>query len=169
MRKAQIFTLGQVPQELVDECAEVAVSKFGLIPEFSGYLVPSSVGARGNQLNAKVLLEQVAMRRKLDVALALTGADIYVKELNFVFGVASSLLRAAVVSFARLLDSDAQKVISRWRKEVTHELGHVFGLAHCTNPVCVMSFSNSVDDVDEKSEEFCPECTLKLKMLLGEP
>jgi len=48
-------------------------------------------------------------------------------------------------------------------KELNHELGHTFGLLHCNSPRCVMNFSNSVLEVDQKSRFFCEKCQKKLK------
>ena len=40
-----------------------------------------------------------------------------------------------------------------------HEVGHaLFALRHCNNPKCVMSFSNTIFDVDRKSKEVCKNC-----------
>jgi archaemetzincin len=47
-------------------------------------------------------------------------------------------------------------------KETLHELGHILGLEHCPNPRCVMSFSNSIYDVDRKEARFCEMCKKKL-------
>lgn len=50
-------------------------------------------------------------------------------------------------------------------KEAVHELGHTYGLGHCRNPRCVMSFSNSLRDVDRKERDFCPSCRRKLAIV----
>ena len=35
-----------------------------------------------------------------------------------------------------------------------HELAHTFGLAHCPDLECVMCFSNSIEQIDLKSNQF---------------
>jgi archaemetzincin len=82
--------------------------------------------------------------------------DVYVQGLNFVFGIASKGL-GAIVSVYRL-ENDPEFV----EKEITHELGHVFGLRHCFLP-CVMTFSNSVWEARLKSGTFCEKCRKEIK------
>jgi archaemetzincin len=46
--------------------------------------------------------------------------------------------------------------------EALHELGHTFGLVHCSNPRCVMYFSSSVRNIDVKTNNFCDSCAMLL-------
>jgi len=85
--------------------------------------------------------------------LGVTEEDLYAKGLNFIFGIAQISERNAVISLNRLKD----KIRERALKEAVHELGHTFGLLHCENKSCVMSFSNNLDEVDAKSSDFCSE------------
>lgn len=86
--------------------------------------------------------------------LIITDKDLGAVGLNFVFGQADLMKSIAVLSTARL---KGLKFRERVVKETVHELGHLFFLEHCEKP-CVMSFSNSILDVDEKSSEFCDKC-----------
>lgn len=85
--------------------------------------------------------------------------DAYVPGLNFVFGLAMPDLGVAAVFTARLM---GPRFLERLVKEITHEAGHLYGLGHCADPRCVMSFSNSVADVDAKTPMFCPRCRARL-------
>ena len=103
------------------------------------------------------------------LVLGITDVDIYSAGLNFVFGSASTSEGVAVISLYRLnpgfyyqgrrpdLD-DEGLLLRRARKEAVHEVGHLLGLGHCPDPGCVMSFSNSILDVDRKGEELCGRC-----------
>ena len=92
--------------------------------------------------------------------------DLFEEGFNFVFGEAEREGRNAVVSVWRLRHEDESVFFRRVLKEVNHELGHCFGLEHCPNPSCVMSFSNSLIEVDRKGEGFCGTCLDKLGSVL---
>jgi len=109
---------------------------------------------------------------KNDKVLGVTDKDLYVEGLNFVFGQAELLGSFAVISLARLhqsfygLPEDHLLFLKRVTKEAVHELGHTFGLSHCRHSDCVMYFSNSLHDTDQKSTEFCPSCKTQLEQSL---
>ncbi len=108
------------------------------------------------QFNSTCILFRLERRW---ITLAVVDFDIYADNLNFVFGEAELNGSRAIVSIYRLRGS---RLKERLVKEATHEIGHVLGLKHCGNRRCVMSFSNSVLDVDAKSDEFCEVCRRKL-------
>ncbi|MCL6520298.1 MAG: archaemetzincin family Zn-dependent metalloprotease [Armatimonadetes bacterium] len=103
----------------------------------------------------------------------ITEADLYVPQLNFVFGEAMMGGEVAIISLHRLypefygLLGNEELLEERAIKEAVHELGHTFGLGHCVNPKCVMYFSNSISDTDRKSAEFCQECHARLSKFIG--
>ncbi len=108
-----------------------------------------------------------------DIVLGIVPYDLYEPDLNFVFGVASSFTKTAVISTYRLhnsfygLPEDFSLFVDRTTKEAVHEIGHTLGLGHCPNPECVMHFSNSIQDTDRKSYYFCPVCYEKVKKAIG--
>ncbi len=121
------------------------------------------------QYNAEMLLDGLSeMSIPGDKVILVLRKDIYVPGMNFVFGLAGE--KCAMVSLARLDprfygEGDGEILKKRMITEVVHELGHTFGLLHCDNPHCVMSFSNSIVGVDRKSPEFCEKCKEKLEIL----
>ena len=118
-----------------------------------------------NQYLSTVILNAIVEQKEYspyEKILGIVDHDLYVPELNFVFGEASR--KAAVISMTRLrqifyhLPEDQSLFRQRVLTEAVHELGHTFGLGHCENPRCVMFFSNSLEDTDRKGSEFCHKC-----------
>jgi len=96
--------------------------------------------------------------------LGVTGVDLFIPILTFVFGEAQLGGQVALVSVHRLhpefygLPEDQRLFHGRCEKEAKHELGHTCGLKHCRSYDCVMHVSNSVEQVDLKLSGFCPDC-----------
>ena len=103
-------------------------------------------------------------------AVFITDADIYYKGMNYVYGLENPGQATAIVSIARLSPefygnaSNLFILQERILKECAHEIGHHLGLDHCRHTLCVMSFSPSITDVDNKKKNFCAHCKLKLSM-----
>jgi archaemetzincin len=119
-----------------------------------------------NQYHSTRLLEQLA-RIEVDSdsrVLGITGLDLYVPVLTFVFGEAQLTGPCALVSCHRLRDEfyglppRPDLLEERLVKEAMHELGHTYGLRHCQNWECVMASTHSVERLDLKKPEFCPAC-----------
>lgn len=103
-----------------------------------------------------------------DRVLGIADVDIFVPPLSFVFGEAERPGRAALISLWRLKpefykrNPSVEVLVERTTKEAVHELGHTFGLSHCSNPFCVMYFSNSIFETDRKQSLFCNKCFMKI-------
>lgn len=110
--------------------------------------------------------------------LALTDVDLFIPMVTFVYGQAQlstpqdpdfGMNKVAIVSVARLsqefygLPPNRDLTVRRIRKEVSHELGHTFGLVHCADKSCLMSLSTEILQIDMKSEDFCESCWVVLE------
>jgi len=128
---------------------------------------------RKQYLGSYFLKELLSLAGKDNIVLGIVSVDLYEPRLNFVFGVASSYTRTAVISTYRLhnsfygLPENWEVFNERVLKEAVHEIGHTLGLGHCPDPRCVMHFSNSIVDTDRKSYMFCPSCYSKVKEAVG--
>jgi archaemetzincin len=101
--------------------------------------------------------------------LVICDIDAYSGSLNFVFGEAYRGGGVGAIYLPRLrqefygLKSDELVFHDRIVKEAIHEIGHAFGLLHCNNKICVMHFSNSLQDTDIKGSSFCSNCKNNLR------
>lgn len=101
--------------------------------------------------------------------LILTEVDLYVPVLTFLFGEAQLGGKHSLVSVCRLHEEfysgqgNYNILLERTLKEIHHELGHNFGLKHCTDWDCVMHSSNGIEEVDIKGNYFCGECIKSIK------
>ncbi len=79
--------------------------------------------------------------------------------------------KRALIALPRLRErfygarDDEALFFTRAAKEAVHELGHTYGLGHCGDRRCLMAFSNSLADTDDKGQEFCGRCQAHLSAL----
>jgi archaemetzincin len=96
--------------------------------------------------------------------LGVTQLDLFIPIFTFLFGEAQLNGIGAVVSTHRLhnqfygIPENKELLKTRLVKEGIHELGHTFGLVHCFALNCVMKSSTYVEDIDQKSPQFCSSC-----------
>lgn len=126
-----------------------------------------------NQYLSSAILDTLLEQKEYapyEKILAMIDHDLYVPELNFVFGVATN--RGAIISITRLrqefygLPKDKSLFKKRTFTEAVHELGHTYGLGHCNHLHCVMFFSNTLMDTDRKGPKFCEKCKKNLSKAL---
>ena len=117
------------------------------------------------QYNSRILLGQLLRDvRPPARVLGVTGVDLFIPVLTFVFGEAQLGGTAAVVSTHRLdgerygLPRDPERRRERLLKEAVHEVGHTWGLVHCHAHRCVMGSSTYVEEIDLKDGRFCARC-----------
>lgn len=107
------------------------------------------------------------------VIMAVTTKDLYPNpKWNFVFGLASYQKRTAVSSIFRYSDETLSErnyatCLQRIIKTSTHEISHMFSVAHCINAICLMNGSNNLEEADSRPNALCSECLSKLSWNLN--
>ena len=122
------------------------------------------------QYNGNALLKKIDTEFATDNSktLGLFNIDLYIPILTYIFGQALLGGHLGIVSVYRLnnemygIKTDRKILVERFRKEVIHELGHMFGLIHCKDPACVMQSSTYVEDIDQKNHTLCAKCRMQL-------
>ena len=99
--------------------------------------------------------------------LAVTSEDLFIPILTYVYGEAQLGGKACIISTCRLQEglspiNPMDALVARVAKEAVHELGHTFNLRHCKDPVCIMHYCRSIEDVDRKSNQLCRYCRILL-------
>ncbi len=131
--------------------------------------------ARKQYHSTLILKEILTQTQSLDTdkLLGITDVDLFVPQLNFVFGEAECPGKVAIISTYRLRpefygnNPDAKLFELRIIKEAVHELGHTLGIVHCKKPRCVMFFSNDIGDTDFKQATPCSDCLRKLNAAIA--
>ena len=179
--KIGILAIGQVDAAILLRIKENLVRVFPdtmcLVVDARLPLPEKAFDKKRKQYRSDVILSKIqgyaAKRKGLRSVLGVVDADIFVSELNFVFGEAACPGKAALISLWRLKPefygdaSNMELFAARALKEAIHELGHTLGLKHCSRSSCVMHFSNSIFDTDRKQSSFCDECYLQAAMCIN--
>ncbi|MHA1986561.1 MAG: hypothetical protein ACW98D_07980 [Promethearchaeota archaeon] len=145
-------------------------------------LTNSEYNESKEQFNASKVLKRIKnefLNKEFFRILGIIDESIYSEKRDFIFGLANMRSRIALISLTPLKEKFYKETGTLYRKyetekdveqrilkEAIHEIGHTFGLKHC-NSLCVMRFSNSLRETDEKLPEFCNSCLNFLNKILN--
>ncbi len=161
-----IVPIGDIDSALLIYIAEKLSVKFNLLFSLTRQIaVPTQAYNKyRNQFLSVSILNSMNKKYNYAKVLGIINEDIYISELDFIFGESHIRGRSALISLKRLKEEYYGKVPNtellkeRALKEAIHELGHTFGIHHCMNYNCVMFFSKSISDTDNKKVDFCENC-----------
>ena len=171
-----VAPVGDTPAEEVSRLLPVLRETFGaevvIVPAVP--LPADAYDPRRRQHLSSTLLDTLARARRpgWDRMLGVADVDLYVPQLNFVFGEGDPNRGVAVFSLHRLRaqgDGASELFGRRAATEAVHELGHSYGLGHCDDRHCVMWFSNSLAETDRKGTRFCPAHEAERRRLMARP
>jgi len=171
-----IQPLGRVDPVLVDS-ARAAISEIygvGSITALPVQPLPKSAFYEpGKRYRAEKLLEYLDDRRadQYSRIVGLTTVDISTTKGQpydwGIFGMANLKNSACVISTYRLGKGRVSGALftERFKKVVSHEVGHTFGLPHCTIPGCIMNdVAGSIKTIDQSSGKLCSWCRGHLRI-----
>jgi archaemetzincin len=168
----RLIAVGAVPPAMMGFLQEGLRRELGADVRLGESLpMPASCPEGRKQYPAEPFLEVLAAARPPgpELVLGVTGVDLTFENFNFIFGLADAQTHCAVITLARLYPEfygqprDPRLFKERALKEAIHEIGHLMGLHHCSNPTCIMFFSNSIVGTDRKGPGFCQECRKLLR------
>lgn len=176
MNKQRIILIshGIFEKEFLDKLAKEVTSELRLTVDIEESHIDLSdfYSPMRRQYNADSLLTEIdtISSSKLVKKVGLFRVDLFIPILTYIFGQAAFKGSTGVASLYRLrneqygMKKDDTLLLDRFRKVVIHELGHTFGLIHCHIPSCVMRSSTYVEDIDQKSHNFCVKCRKTIQM-----
>jgi archaemetzincin len=167
-----LISFGYFDKDLLDMASDHIVREFHMpVRTREGFLDLSEFyDPARRQYNGTLLLNKIDADFSGDLSktVGLFNVDLFIPILTYIFGQAYLNGRAGIVSVYRFsnerygMKPDDILLADRFRKEIIHELGHMFGLVHCTDPICVMRSGAYVEDIDQKNHNLCEKCRNKI-------
>ena len=168
-----LLPVGNVDEQLLQKLAPMLADTLrvpcrirrrenGLDPKFAFH------PERGQYHSSEILQAMQGHVKGAWRVLGVTGVDLYIPILTFVFGEAQMGGPCSVVSYQRLrqefygLPADEDLLLNRLAKEAVHEVGHTLDLTHCRDYSCAMAPSHAVEWIDLKESALCGNCAARV-------
>jgi archaemetzincin len=172
-RTVQLTILGEFPSDLIPDIEAALRDKLSVhvLPTLRRELPEGAYYKPRKRYRAEKLLAALEHEQQPDISqLGLTEVDISTTKGKIkdwgVFGLGSLGGTSSVISTHRTRRDDPSEALYRFRVVSTavHEVGHMLGLDHCTEPRCVMNDAEgSIKNVDDSTGELGPTCVALLE------
>ena len=173
-----LVPIGKIDVNLLEYIRECITAAFKISTNIISYRELTNQNIKplyGGKYCSTEILKQLDKCRphSIQKILAVTDRDLYSPIFSSLFGEAQLGGGCALISLFRLyqefygLPPDKDLFLMRCRKEVIHEISHLFGLVHCEDINCIMFPSNNIIDTDVKSDSFCHNCHRFIQQVLG--
>ena len=170
--KIALQALGKVPVEVVEKVRVHLEEIYAVHVEVQAVKeLPASAFYRPRErYRAEKLLDWLEANTAavFTKVIGVTGADISTTKGDAfdwgVFGLGQVGQRPCVISTFRLgRAAPRAKMILRTQRVAAHEVGHTFGLEHCTTPGCMMNDAEGkISTVDNETGQLCDRCRARV-------
>lgn len=162
-----LYTLGPVDREWTDFAARLLHAAYGHPVDYRGELqAKEDFGPtpNGEYIARNVLLYLGAVPEDYGISkLVLTGYNLIRREdsKTTCMGLSHTVKGTAIISVYAAENDKTGKTLTyaRVAKCLLHETGHTFGLHHCRQDLCYMSFNADLEEVDVTGFTLCPRCS----------
>jgi archaemetzincin len=167
MKPVRLVPAGDVDQRMLDAVRLAVIRQYNVACRDARTKLDLSFAfhPERSQYHSTMIIERLSQIDGTDeILVCVTGDDLFIPILKYVFGEAQMGGRIAVVSYHRMLQpfyglpSDTDLTAERIGKTAVHEIGHTLGLTHCDDYDCVMAASHSVEWLDVKGSSLCGTC-----------
>jgi archaemetzincin len=172
-RSVRLEILGDFPREVVPEIEAGLRRQLRVLPTLQRPLPAWAYYPPRKRYRAEKLLQVLEREQPARTSvLGMTEVDISTTKGKHqdwgVFGLGMIGGTSSVISTFRLRRGKPSAELYRFRivSSAVHEVGHMLGLEHCTEPRCVMNDAEgSIKTVDASTGELGPRCLARLAEL----